>query len=119
MAFHNDLGKRGEQLAVKFLEKDGYEILARNWIFKKSEVDIFAIRNGVLAVIEVKTRSSIVFGSPQSTVDSKKIKLLVMAVNAFISQRDLNCEVRFDIIAIHNDKGKLLLEHLVDAFYHF
>ena len=54
MAEHNDLGKLGEELAVDFLEKNGYEILETNWTFQKAEVDIIALKNNVLAVIEVK-----------------------------------------------------------------
>ena len=56
MAEHNDLGKLGEELAVDFFKKNGYEILETNWTFQKAEVDIIALKNNVLAVIEVKTR---------------------------------------------------------------
>ena len=76
MAEHNDLGKLGEELAVDFLEKNGYEILETNWVFDKAEIDVIAQKNGILAVVEVKTRSSIEFGLPQDFVKPKKIQLL-------------------------------------------
>ena len=65
MAIHNELGKKGEQLAVDFLQKKGYTILDRNWRFKKAEVDIIAQKEQILAIVEVKTRSSNYFGNPQ------------------------------------------------------
>ena len=89
MAEHNDLGKLGEELAVDFLEKNGYEILETNWTFQKAEVDIIALKNNVLAVIEVKTRSSIDFGLPQEFVKPKKIQLLVKAINEYVIFNDL------------------------------
>ncbi|MFN5772236.1 YraN family protein, partial [Flavobacterium sp.] len=62
MAAHNDLGKEGESLAVDFLRRNGYAILETNWIYQKAEVDILARKDDLLAVIEVKTRSSIAMG---------------------------------------------------------
>ena len=103
MAEHNDLGKFGEELAVDFLEKNGYEILETNWTFDKAEIDIIAKKNGILAVVEVKTRSSIEFGLPQDFVKPKKIQLLAKGVNEYVVQNDLDVEVRFDIIAIHKE----------------
>jgi len=119
MAEHNELGKKGESLAVEILEKKGYEIVARNWRFKKAEVDIIAQKNEVLAVIEVKTRSGNHFGNPQDFVNPKKIKLLVEAINEYVISKDLDVEVRFDIIAITKKNGIFDIDHLEDAFLHF
>jgi len=60
-----NLGKKGEELAVEFLRKEGYKILDRNWTFQKAEIDIIAQKESLLAIIEVKTRSSLDFGAPQ------------------------------------------------------
>jgi len=119
MAIHNELGKQGEKLAAEFLLKNGYQILEKNWRFKKAEVDIIATLNGVLAVIEVKTRSNNYFGNPQDFVNQKKIKLLVEAINEYVTSKDLDVEVRFDIIAILKNKNNFEIEHLEDAFLHF
>ena len=119
MAEHNDLGKLGEELAVEFLEKNGYSILETNWTFQKAEVDIIAKKNGILAVVEVKTRSSIDFGLPQDFVNPKKIQLLVKAINEYVISNDLDVEVRFDIIALLKDGKGFKMEHLEDAFYYF
>jgi len=119
MASHNDLGKLGEELAVDFLEKNGYEILETNWVFDKAEIDIIAQKNGILAVVEVKTRSSIEFGLPQDFVKPKKIKLLLKAIDEYVVQNDLDVEVRFDIIAIHKESANFNIEHIEEAFYYF
>jgi putative endonuclease len=119
MAEHNDLGKLGEELAVDFLQKHGYEILETNWTFQKAEVDIIALKGEVLAVVEVKTRSSIDFGLPQEFVKPKKIQLLVKAINEYITQNEIDVEVRFDIIAIHKENNDFTLEHIEDAFHYF
>ena len=119
MAEHNDLGKLGEELAVDFLEKNGYEILDTNWTFQKAEVDIIALKNDVLAVIEVKTRSSLDYGLPQDFVKPKKIQLLVKAINEYVTQNDLDVDVRFDIIAIHKEENNFNLDHIENAFHYF
>ena len=119
MAEHNELGKLGEEMAVEFLKKEGYIILETNWTFQKAEIDIIAKKENILAIVEVKTRSSLDFGLPQDFVKTKKIQLLVKAVDAFVNERDLDFEVRFDIIAIHKEGKSFKIEHLVDAFYHF
>lgn len=119
MADHNDLGKLGEELAVEFLRKAGYAIRETNWTFQKAEVDIIAQKDNTLAIVEVKTRSSLDFGLPQDFVKTKKIQLLVKAVNEYVITNDLDVEVRFDIIAIHKEGKSFAIEHLIDAFYHF
>jgi len=119
MAEHNELGKLGEEMAVEYLQKNGYEILETNWTFQKAEIDIIAQKEYVLAIVEVKTRSSIDFGLPQDFVKPKKIQLLVKAVNEYVISNDLDVEVRFDIIAIAKEDKDYRIEHIEDAFYHF
>lgn len=119
MAEHNELGKLGEEMAVAFLQKKGYEILATNWVFQKAEIDIIAKKGKILAVVEVKTRSSIDFGLPQDSVKPKKIQLLVKAVNEYVIRQDLDVDVRFDIIAISKNANGFKIEHLADAFFYF
>ncbi len=119
MAEHNTLGQFGEDLAADFLLKNGYKILERNWRFRKAEVDIIAQKENIVAIVEVKTRTSADFGNPQDFVKPKKIKLLVNAVNEYIVGKDMDVTVRFDIIAILQEGNKTNLEHLEDAFYIF
>ncbi|MDO1502322.1 YraN family protein [Winogradskyella maritima] len=119
MAQHNELGKKGEKMAVDFLLSHGYTIVAQNYRFDKAEVDIIARLEDTLAIIEVKTRSTIDFGNPQDFVKPKQIKNLVKAVDEYVTIHDLDVEVRFDIIAIVKNGKTYDIEHLENAFYHF
>ncbi|NVJ88410.1 MAG: YraN family protein [Flavobacteriaceae bacterium] len=119
MAFHNDLGNKGEQLALNFLVDAGYTILEKNYRYLKAEVDIIAQKNEVLAAIEVKTRTSSYFGNPEEFVNPKKVKLLTLAIDNYVTENDLDVEVRFDIIAIITNKKQTKIEHLENAFLHF
>lgn len=119
MAQHNELGKLGEEMAVEFLQQNGYQILETNWVFQKAEIDIIAQKAEVLAIVEVKTRSSTAFGLPQDFVKPKKIQLLVKAVNAYVESHDLDLSVRFDIVAISKEANQFKIAHLQDAFFYF
>ena len=119
MAEHYELGKKGEQLAVNYLINKGYKIVERNWRFQKAEIDIIATKDKTLISVEVKTRSTNDFGSPQDFVNKKKIKLMVSAMNEYILNKDLDTELRFDIIAITKDKSNFDIEHFKDPFLYF
>ena len=119
MAKHNDLGNEGEKRAIEYLQKKGYVILEKNYRYLKAEVDVIAKNGNTLAVVEVKTRSTNEFGNPQDFVNPKKIKLLISAVDNYVTENDLDVEVRFDIIAIIKQKNVFQIEHLKDAFLHF
>lgn len=119
MAAHNELGKEGEDLAVKFLLKKGYKIVARNFKFQKAEVDIIARKLNVLAIIEVKTRSTPDFGAPQEFLKAKQIQRMVKAVDHFVTDHNLDVHVRFDIMGIIKNKSGTKIEHLENAFLHF
>ena len=82
MGKHNEFGKLGEQLAVDFLVKEGYEIVQRNFRYLKGELDIIAKKDGIMAIVEVKSRSSDFLENIAETVNQKKIKLLVATADA-------------------------------------
>ncbi|WP_179351112.1 YraN family protein [Winogradskyella vidalii] len=119
MAQHNELGELGEQLAADYLMQKGYEILERNYVFQKAEIDIIAKHNNQMICVEVKTRNSDFFGDPQEFVTPGKIKLLVKAMDAFILENDIDLETRFDIVAVLKNKTTEQITHYEDAFYYF
>lgn len=119
MAEHNELGKKGEKLAVEYLRLKEYEILELNYRYQKAEVDIIAKRGNLLIAAEVKTRSTPEFGDPQDFVKPKQIKQLVKAVNYYVEEGELEVDVRFDIIAIIQNKAGTRIEHIQDAFLYF
>lgn len=117
MAEHNDLGNIGEALAKSFLESAGYEVLATNWRYRKCEVDIVARDGDCIVIAEVKTRRTNFFGEPEEFVTRDKQRNLVEAASAYIVQKELDCEVRFDIISVLYNDGKHKIYHIKDAFY--
>jgi putative endonuclease len=120
MADHNDLGKRGEDLAAELLEAKGYHILDRNYRFERAEVDLVALRldPGEVVFVEVKTRSSDLWGYPEAAVSEAKKKLLFKAADSYIYERQLfTVPARFDIIAVSlSNPDEPMFQHIEDAF---
>ncbi len=119
MEVRHELGRNGENLAAAYLEKEGYIILARNYRYLKSEIDLIARTKDIIIGVEVKTRSSRDFGNPQEFVKPKQINNLVLALDHFVQNFTTPVEVRFDIIAIVQSEKSNEIEHIKDAFYHF
>ncbi|MFD2551667.1 YraN family protein [Bizionia sediminis] len=119
MAQHNELGVLGEKLAAAHLQNKGYDILEQNYTFQKAEVDIIAQHNNMVICVEVKTRNSDFFGDPQEFVTASKIKLLVKAMDAYMTENAIDLECRFDIVAVLKNKNQEVITHYEDAFYHF
>lgn len=117
MAEHNELGNRGEEIASVFLADHGYKILERNWRFGKGEVDIICSKEDFVIVVEVKTRSTDFFGQPEEAVNKKKQRFLILAADAYVNQKDIMLEVRYDIISIIFRPNKHTIRHIEDAFY--
>lgn len=117
MAEHNELGARGENAAVEFLENNGHVILARNFKHGKAEIDIISKDEGQTVFSEVKTRSTDYFGFPEESVDKKKRKKIKRAAEEYMFQNNLDTEMRFDIVSITNVNGKFRIYHIKDAFF--
>ena len=118
MAVHNDLGRRGEEIAKEYLENLGYRILKMNWKYGRAEVDVIAEQHGVIIFVEVKTRTSIDYGQPEDFVSRKKELQLEFASAAFIEMKNHQGEIRFDIIAIvFENKDLYKINHIEDAFW--
>ena len=117
MAKHNELGKKGELIARKFLEAKGFKILETNWRHEKDELDIIVKDDDELVIIEVKTRSTSYFGDPSEAVGKAKEEFIIRAAEAYIEIHDLNMDMRFDIISIITNSNEEIIEHIKDAFY--
>lgn len=100
MASHNELGKAGEELAVAWLRKNGYEILHCNWRYGHDEIDVIAARNGWLHIIEVKSRKFFPGAYPEESVTKKKFNFLKRAAEEFLYRHPQYTKIRFDILAI-------------------
>ena len=112
----HELGKLGEELAVEYLTKKGYRILERNWRSGHKEIDIIALYDDTLVIVEVKTRKSDDYGDPDIAVGKSKQQMLIWAADAYVRYKNLNADVRFDIISIVFSEGEPEIEHIEDAF---
>lgn len=117
MAKHNELGKKGEELAKNMLIDKGYSIIETNWRYDKDEIDIIAKDGDELVIVEVKTRSTDFFGYPEDAVNSKKEFFLIRATESYLQENDLDIDTRFDIVAIILNNNETKIHHIIDAFY--
>jgi putative endonuclease len=100
MASHNELGKIGEQMAVKWLKEHGYEILHCNWRHSYHEIDIIAKKDKFLHFVEVKARNESPFGNPEDSVTKKKFKNLQKAADEYLFLNPGHKWIQYDIISI-------------------
>lgn len=118
MAAHNDTGAKGEAIAKKHLEDNGYKILEVNWRYRRAEVDLIAFKDSTLIFAEVKTRTGNWYGEPEDFVTYAKQGLMEAAADEYIYKIKHNDEIRFDIISILFDKfDNYHLNHIEDAFW--
>ena len=94
-----------EDLAARFYESNGYQIVARNWHCREGELDIVAISvsatGAIIAIVEVKARATTSFGSPFEAVTQVKQKKLRIATTKFLATHpELRGEIRFDVVAV-------------------
>ncbi len=117
MALHNELGTKGENLAVDYLRKKGYSILERNWVHEKNEIDIIASSHEFIIFVEVKTRSTGYWSNPEDAVSDNKIKRIVEASSHYLITNNIDKPARFDVIAIICNDKFTQIDHFEDAFF--
>ena len=117
MAEHNELGAKGEEIALMHLKSKGYKIRQTNWVIGKNEIDIIAETEKTIIVVEVKTRSSTYMGEPQVAVNRKKQMALIRAADIYLRRNNLDYEARFDIISIVIKPEGNIIKHIENAFY--
>ncbi len=116
MLSKKEIGTRGEDLAARFLEQNGLKVLERNWRCDIAEADIIALDGDMLVVIEVKTRTSEWYGPPEEAVDERKQEKMIEAAEIYLNTKELDYEVRFDIIAILLSSTGHTINYIQSAF---
>ncbi len=113
----NKLGKIGEDTAVKYLEKMKYKIIKRNYRNRRGEIDIIAVLDNILVIVEVKARSNKNFGNPIDSVNNEKVKRIKNCTNYYIYKEKMKFyEIRFDVIEIYQIKEHYVVNHIKNAF---
>lgn len=112
------LGSRGEDVAETRLRGDGWTILARGYRLGRREIDLIARRGRILAFVEVKTRAGRGWGAPEEAVTARKRREIEIVARAFLArERPGDLDVRFDVVAIEFERGRMVrYEHIEDAW---
>ncbi len=111
------VGAAGEDLAVRYLRKRGYEILRTNFRFERAEVDVVAREGDALVFVEVKSRRSKTFGEPEDAVTPRKQRQLLKAAEGYLFENGIDdVECRFDVLAIYFHEGTASIDHIKHAF---
>ena len=105
-------GDRGENYCAKYLKKQGYRILCRNYRKPCGEIDIIAEKNGTLCFVEVKTRHSTTLSQPFEAVDLRKQDKIIQTAIMYLYEKKLECDCRFDVCEVITDKNTLALLHI-------
>jgi len=113
------LGKSAEDIAAEHLRRNGLEIVTRNYRRRNGELDIVARADDVLAIVEVRTRSSETFGGAAASIDGWKRHKIIRAAQQLLQQEKelARLRVRFDVIVIHDAaSGRPRVEWIKHAF---
>lgn len=100
MTNRQQLGQLGELLAAAELERRGYTILARNWRCRHGELDLVTRDGDTLAAVEVRTRRSAAYGSPEESLTAAKLIRLAAAAQTYVQTTGWNGPWRIDVVAI-------------------
>jgi putative endonuclease len=111
------LGKSGEDLACRELERRGYAIVARRFRVRSGELDIVARDGAVMVFVEVKTRAGRRFGTAAEAVTAaKQRRIALLAQEYLLRHRMSDCPCRFDVVSVHVDAGTPAVEIIRNAF---
>jgi putative endonuclease len=113
-----ELGRRGEDIAARYLLSQGMVVLARNWRCRQGELDLVAADGRRLVVCEVKTRSGTGYGHPAEAVTRRKMSRIRQLTRCWLAEHRVRwCEVRFDVLSVHLPPGgEPTVEHLQGVF---
>lgn len=111
------LGSEGESIAVQFLKKQGYAIIAHNYRTRIGEIDIIAKDGDTFVFVEVKTRSNESFGAPYEAVNTAKRQKMKKVASLYLQKQKKEFPARFDVISITcRQNGQKAIRHIKDAF---
>ncbi len=111
-------GHAAEDAAARYLESRGYQIGQRNFATPYGEIDIIAVDGDTIVFVEVKARSTAIYGPPEDAVDERKQAKVHDMADIFLDRRHIGDDVpyRFDIVALIDKGGDWTIEHFEDAF---
>lgn len=112
-----EIGIKGEKFTVKFLKRNKYKILLRNFSIDNGEIDIIAHNKEYIVFVEVKTRAEDSMLEPRFSVDMKKRENIIDTSNRFLDKYKTDLTIRYDISEVTYDKsGKMKINYIKNAF---
>lgn len=118
MTYQKLIGNRGEELAAKYLEDRGYQLLDEHYITRYGELDLVMLEAGMIVFVEVKTRTSQTFGTPEESITAKKLERIQNAGLLWMQANpDSPDDWRIDVIAIQLDHEKKVedIQHYINV----
>lgn len=113
MYLRHEIGKIGEEIAVKYVMGLGYKIIERNFYANQGEIDIIAKDKKEMVFIEVKTRTNLFFGKPIEAVTNQKQKHLIRTVKYYLYLKHMENEyIRLDVIEVYITEDKFKINHI-------
>lgn len=109
------IGQRGEQLAYEYLLEHEFHVLEQNYRAGRYEIDIIAFKDGVLHIVEVKTRKKNSLTSPSDAITEKKFQSLAKAAQYYLSEGCYDYELSFDLIAVEYDQNGVEISYVPEA----
>lgn len=111
------IGKMGEDIATRYLIKNGYNVIERNFYCNQGEIDIIALDKKEIVFVEVKTRQDTFFGNPIEAVTPAKLKHMLKAIKYYTYKRNLLDEyIRIDVIEVYIEKNRNKINHIKQAY---
>ncbi|HJZ72110.1 MAG TPA: YraN family protein [Vicinamibacterales bacterium] len=111
------LGKHGEDLACRELERRGYAIVARRYRRRGGEIDIIARDGETVVFVEVKARDDLAYGAGADAITALKRRRLSQVARDYLARHHrADCPCRFDVVSIHFDAGRAVVELFQNAF---
>lgn len=111
-----ELGSWGEDEALNFLQRKGFQFIDRNIRFKKWEIDLVLTDGEELVIVEVKARCTALIGEPWRAVTRSKQRQIIKVADRYVQDNQIDRNVRFDIISIVHNQFQTSIEHIADAF---
>ena len=104
-----ELGDFGENYVSNYLKDLGFKVIGRNYHTKYGEIDIIATKDGKIHFVEVNTRKSLLFGTPEEAYSLKKQERIIKAALGYLKDNNINKSFQIDLVAlILNDKNEVL-----------
>ena len=110
------LGQKGEDAVARFLIENNYLVLDRNWRIKEGEIDLIAqSKEGTICFVEVKTRSSLIYGDPLEAIDSKKLNRMQRLALAWLAMNDMwGANYRVDCARVIYNQDRFEIEYRIE-----